>query len=173
MGFVARFPVLLLVGAALALPAAAGGTAGGVPPCKGGALRGAFTVIRGSAAAGSISYRLRLRNASSGACFVSGIPGLRLLGRNGSPLPTHVSPANRGALTAVKVVLRPGKSATTTARFSPDVPGPGEGTVAQCEPTAYRLRVTPNGGGSLVAAVTPPTPVCSHGALVVRALSAT
>jgi hypothetical protein len=70
------------------------------------------------------------------------------------------------------VLLRPGKSAATTARFSPDVPGPGEGAVNhQCEPTAYKLRVSPSGGGSVVVAVTPATPICSHGLMTLRALS--
>ena len=167
----ARLLVLTLLVAAVALPSAQGGTTA-APACTGSNLRGAFTVVRGSGAAGSISYKLRLRNASSAACFVTGIPGLRLLARNGSSLPTHATPSNRGALTAVMVVLKPGKAAATTARFSPDVPGPGEGATHQCEPTAYKLRVMPNGGGSIIVPVTPPTPVCSHGAIVLPALSA-
>jgi hypothetical protein len=167
----ARCFVLVLVVAAVALPATQGGTAV-TPACKGSNLRGAFTVVRGSAGAGNIVYRLRLRNASSAACFITGIPRLRLLARNASGLPTNAKPENPGALTAAKIVLRPGKGAATTARFSPDVPGPGEGTTRQCEPTAYKLRVTPNGGGTLVVSVTPPTPVCSHGSMALRALSA-
>jgi hypothetical protein len=167
-----RFLVLMVVVAAVALPAAHGGTAA-APPCRGGELRGAFTVVPGSAGAGNIVYKLRLRNVSSAACFVTGIPGLQLLARDGSKLPTHVTPTNRGALTAVMVILKPGKAAVTSARFSPDVPGPGEGAVQrQCEPTAYKLRVTPNGGGTAVVGVTPATPVCSHGSMSLRALSA-
>ena len=167
----ARLLILTLLVAAVSLPSAQGGTAG-APACKGSNLRGAFTVVRGSGAAGSISYKLRLRNASSAACFVTGIPGLRLLARNGSSLPTHVTPKNRGALTAPMVLLPPGKAAATTARFSPDVPGPGESVMRPCEATAYKLRVTPNGGGTVVVAVTPPTAVCSHGAMVLPALTA-
>lgn len=135
-------------------------------------MKGSFTVVRGSAGACNIVYKLRLQNASTAACFVTGIPGLRLLARNGSSLPTHVTPANRGALTAVMVTLQPGKAAKTTARFSPDVPGPGETVMHQCEPTAYKLRVSPSGGGNLVVPVTPPTPVCSHGSMTLPALSA-
>jgi hypothetical protein len=101
------------------------------------------------------------------------MPRLQLLARNGSRLPTNAQPENPGALTAVRVDLAPGRAAAATARFSPDVPGPGEGGVArQCEPTAYKLRVTPTGGGSLVVSVMPPTPVCSHGSMRLRALSA-
>ena len=168
----ARSFVLTLLVAAVSLPSAQGRTTA-APPCKGTNLIGSFTVVRGSAGAGNIVYKLRLRNTSSAVCFVTGIPGLRLLARNGSSLPTHVTPKNRGALTAPMVLLPPGKAAATTARFSPDVPGPGEGSAKrQCEPTAYKLRVTPNGGGSVVVPVTPPTPVCSHGAMVLPALSA-
>jgi hypothetical protein len=167
----ARLSALLFVFGAVLLPSAQGGTAA-APACTGGNLRGTFTVVRGSAGAGNIVYRLRLRNASSAACFVSGIPKLRLVARNGSSLPTHATPENRGALTAAMVVLQPGKTAATTARFSPDVAGPGEVVMHECEPKAFLLRVTPNGGGTATALVTPPTSVCSHGAMSLRPLSA-
>jgi hypothetical protein len=157
---------------AVAALAAAGGRSAVVPVCRGGDLRGVFVVVQGSAGAGGISYTLRLHNRSSAACFVSGIPGLRLLGRAGAPLPTHVAPSHPGALTAVRIVLRSGGLAAATARFSPDIPGPGEPQTKQCEPTAYHLKVSPAGGGSLVAPVTPPTPVCEHGRLFMSVLVA-
>jgi hypothetical protein len=73
----------------------------------------------------------------------------------------------------VKVVIAPGHYASATARFSPDIPGPGEPQTKQCEPTAYKVRIgVPPGGGSVVGPVTPPTPVCLHGSMVVTALSA-
>ena len=80
----------------------------------------------------------------------------------------------RPGLTAVKVTLRHGKAAKADARFSPDIPGPGEPqTGAPCEPKAYKVRVTvPPGGGTLLAPVLPPTKVCVHGNMSVRALSA-
>jgi hypothetical protein len=165
---------LILVGATLAgLALAGGGPAAAVAPCTGGQLSGTFSVIYGSAGAGSISYALRLRNRSQRTCFVSGLAGLRLLGKLGRPLPTHVVPAFRGGLTAVRVVLRPEARAKATARFSPDVPGTGEPVAGRmCEPTAFRVRVTPPpGGGTLVAPVRPPTPVCEHGTIVLSALS--
>lgn len=142
-------------------------------PCVGTMLSGTFRLVSGSAGAGNVVYALRLRNRSQATCFVSGLARLRLLGRAGTPLPTRVVPAFRGGLTAVRVVLRPGAVAKATARFSPDVPGPGEPVAGgQCEPTAYRVRVTtPPGGGSLLAPVTPPTPVCEHGTLQLSALS--
>jgi hypothetical protein len=71
------------------------------------------------------------------------------------------------------VILKPGKAAAETARFSPDVPGPGEGVAGRpCEPAAYKLRVTPTGGGSVVVPVKPPTSVCEHGTMTLPALSA-
>jgi hypothetical protein len=122
-------------------------------------------VVRGSAGAGNIVYALTVRNTSKHECFVTGIPGVTLLGKTGKKLPTHVTPANRGALTAVMVRLPPGAKARATARFSPDVPGPGEGTIGQCEPTAYWLRVAPSGGGTFRSPIRPPTPVCEHGGM--------
>ena len=133
------------------------------PACRGGDLIGAFRAVAGSAGAGSISYKLELRNVSRGTCFVSGIPRMVLLRANGAALPTHVSPAHPGELTAVLVRLARGKIAAASARFTPDVPGPGEQVVGRCELAAYKLRVTPNGGRSVVVPVVPPTPVCVHG----------
>jgi len=157
---------LLALVAALASPAA-------VQQCRASQLGASFTVIPGSPGAGNISYLLRLRNRSSKTCFVSGLAQLRLLSKTGRPLPTKVVPVFRPGLTAVRVVLRPGRSAKAEARFSPDIPGPGEPqTRGPCEPKAYRVRITPPpGGGTLVGPVTPPTPVCETGTISLRALS--
>lgn len=144
-----------------------------VQPCAANQLSGTFSVVNGSAGAGNIVYALRLRNRSSRTCFVSGLARLRLVGRTGRLLPTHVTPAFRPGLTAVRVVLRPGQTAKAEARFSPDIPGPGEPqTTGPCEPKAYRVRITPPpGGGTLVGPVLPPTPVCEHGGMSLKALS--
>jgi Protein of unknown function (DUF4232) len=130
-------------------------------------LSGSFTAIPGSAGAGNILYRLRVANSSRAECGVTGIPGLALLDAHARPLPTRaLASGSAGARTAVLVPLRPGGSAMLTARFSPDVPGPGEPVAGgPCERTAARLRVSPAGGGSLVVGVSPPTPVCEHGSL--------
>jgi hypothetical protein len=137
-----------------------------VAPCKGSDLSGTFAAVPGSPGAGNIVYALRLRNTSSSSCTVTGIPVVTLLDRRGRRLPTHPFPAHPGALTAVLVTLAPGKAATATARFSPDVPGTGEPvTGRRCEPVAYDLLVRPNGGGTLSAPFRPPTPVCEHGGM--------
>ncbi len=147
--------------------------------CTGGDLGGSFSVVRGSAGAGQISYELTLTNTSSSHCWVSGIPGLQLLDSQGGALPTSVSSAHPGQGAAAKIELPPGGSAKAEARFSPDVTGPGEprtqprpGQPVNCEPVADMLRVTVSGGGTLIVAVDPPTPVCEHGALRMALLSA-
>jgi Domain of unknown function (DUF4232) len=162
--------LLGILGAALALSA----PPATVQPCVAAQLTGSFTGVPGSAGAGNIVYQLRLRNRSTRTCFVSGLPGLRLLGKTGRPLPTKVTPAFRPGLTAVRVVLRPGQAAKADARFSPDIPGPGEPQIrGPCEPKAYKVRVTPPpGGGTLVVPVLPPTSVCEHGRMSLKALTA-
>jgi hypothetical protein len=163
----------LLLIAVLAAFGASGASAASAttPPCKGGALTGSFRVDPNSAGAGNIVYTLRLLNVSHATCFVSGIPGLQLLDRHGKKLPTNARPSFPGALTAIMVALAPGKSAKASARFSPDVPGPGEQHPGACEATSYKLRVTPNGKGSVVVPIRPPTPVCEHGTMSFSALS--
>jgi hypothetical protein len=142
------------------------------PACAAKNLSGKFVLVPNSQGAGNVLYTVQLENRSSEACFVSGIPGLRLVGKTGKLLPTHVSPAHPGALTAIKVTLQPGGYAAATARFSPDVPGVGEGHKGPCEATAYKLRVAPTGGGTLLAPISPPTPVCEHGGMTLTVLIA-
>jgi hypothetical protein len=153
--------------AAVAAACANGATHGASPAfCTGKQLKGTFAAIPGSPAAGSISYRLKLENVSSQTCRLTGLPKGVLLSKTDKALPTHITAAFKGALTAVLVTLDPGRSAHADARFSPDVPGVGEGHPgAPCEPVAYWLRVTPNGGGATKAKISPPTSVCEHGSL--------
>jgi hypothetical protein len=133
--------------------------------CAGDALRGTFAVVPGSPGAGQISYRLRLANTGSAACMLTGLPVVQLLDAQGGELPTQVAAAQPGQPTAVRVVLEPSGSAAADARFSPDVPGVGEGQTGPCEPRASTLRVTAPGGGTADAPVQPPTAVCSKGSL--------
>jgi hypothetical protein len=164
-------PFLVVAFAAAALGSAVAGAGTSVPECGRGTLDGVFAAVPGSGAAGQISYALRLRNRSANSCFVTGMPGLRLLDRAGRPLPTHVAPAQPGVATAVRVVLAPGARAVTTARFSPDVPGVGEPVGRTCERRAYRVRVLLP-ATSFVVPLRPPTPVCEHGRMLVSVLVA-
>lgn len=134
--------------------------------CVGSNLGGSFAGVPGSAGAGQISYLLTVTNTSDSACYVSGIPQLQLLDAQGGALQTSVSAAQPGTATAAKIVLQPSSSATSEARFSPDVPGQGEGHAGQpCEPVAHQVQVTATGGGTFVVPVKPPTSVCEHGSL--------
>ena len=140
--------------------------------CSGADLGGSFAAVRGSAGAGQISYKLTLTNTSATVCFVSGIPDLQLLDAQGGALPTTEMAEQPAQATAAKILLQPGASAAAEARFSPDVPGPGDSQQpGPCEPTSHQLKVT-IGGGSVTVPVTPPTPVCEHGSLRMALLSA-
>jgi hypothetical protein len=162
--------VVLAAVAVLALAGAVGSRGASVPFCTGAQLSGTFKVVPNSPGAGNIVYKLTLTNHSSKTCAVTGLPMVRLVGRTGKLLPTKVVPVFRGGLTAVLVRLSPGGSAKATARFSPDVPGPGEPvTAARCEPVSYSMRVTARGGGVTKVAIKPPTPVCEHGTLQMSA----
>lgn len=133
--------------------------------CTGTQLAGRFVAVPGSAGAGNIVYKLVLENRSAAPCMLTGLPSGQLLGRYHNPLATHIRAANPGALTAVLVTLLPGEATFATARFSPDVPGPGEGRVGRCEPVAHWFRVRAQGGGVTIVPVKPPTSVCEHGTL--------
>jgi hypothetical protein len=139
--------------------------------CTGDAMSGSFSVIPGSPGAGQISYRLRVKNDSPVACFVSGLPIVQLVDQAGNDLPTNAQPARPGQGTAARIILQPGASASADARFSPDVPGGSEQTDGPCEPKAYTLRVS-LAGAPLDVPITPPTPVCERGTLSFSLFSA-
>lgn len=129
--------------------------------CTGSELSGTFAVVPGSQGAGHIAYTLTLTNTSQTSCTMDGLPAAVLLDASGSPLPTHVTGTEGGPL----VNLVPGASAKATATFSPDVPGSGDSQSGACQPKAYTLQVTPNGGGTVDAPIKPPTSVCERGSL--------
>jgi hypothetical protein len=93
---------------------------------------------------------------------------MQLLDAQGKPLPTNVQ---RSAIVAkTYVTLIPNGDASASARFSPDVPGPGEATSGACEPTAAMTEITPpDETTQLRTPVSPPTPVCEHGSMQVSA----
>lgn len=138
------------------------GSVTGAKPCSGGQLAGMFTLVAGSAGAGQIAYALTLKNSSQSACLVRGIPEATLLGASGAPLPTHIRSAGGGKR---PIVLPPGASAVTQARFSPDVAGDGDSQSGVCQPPAHTLQVTTVGGGVTEAPIKPPTSVCQQGTL--------
>jgi hypothetical protein len=159
-----RLAALVIAGTALAVASTAG-AAHTVARCRGAQLAGVFAVVPDSAGAGNITYALRLKNVSGSACTVTGLPQGVLLNAARKQLPTHVRAAFPGALSAILVTLAPGHSTRATARFSPDVPGPGEQSIGRCEPVAWWFRVTGQGGGWTTVRISPRTPVCEHGRL--------
>jgi Protein of unknown function (DUF4232) len=158
------------IAAALGAGAAAAGPSTGTPECLAGQLSSAFVVVPGSAGAGNISYDLRFRNVSSKRCFVTTVRKLQLFGKTRAPLPTsailRVPPAGG------RVTLAPGGYAAATARFSPDVPGPGEPQTRHCEPTSYFVQATLHNDNTVVGPVAPPTPVCEHGTIALTGIVA-
>jgi len=151
----------LLLGILVVLAAPAGSQAAGCTR-----VAGSFSLVPGSAGAGNVVYALRLHNKSTSACLLSRLPRLRLLARAGSsprPLPTKVTADPR--FTPKPFLLRPGRTAVALARFSPDVPGPGESVSRRCEPVAHYASVVV-ASTTFVVRVSPPTSVCEHGRLV-------
>lgn len=141
-------------------------------PCSSTDVAVSWGVVRGSQGAGQTSYALRVKNVSSVTCRIGGLPKLVLLNKQGATLPTKVSVACANCNEAV-LNLRPGISAWSDGRFSPDVPGTGENHRARCEPIAFDVRVTlPATIGSVVGAIRPPTSVCSHGSISLSYLGA-
>jgi hypothetical protein len=126
--------------------------------CTGSQLAGAFGLVAGSGGAGQIAYSLTVTNTSSAACTLT-IREVVLLDVSGSSLPTKTF----GALPSG--VLGPGTAASSTARFSPDIPGTGDSQSGACQPKARTLRITTAGGGTVDAPVKPATSVCEQGTL--------
>jgi hypothetical protein len=162
----------LLVLVILRVGIAAGSPAVGTPPvfpyrarCQASELRATFSLIPFSQGAGQIYYELTVTNHSAFTCTLIGPFALRLLGARGKALPTHPTTAPPGTYS---VELAAGQWAQAQAKFSPDVPGPGEnGRV--CEPTAHALQVTIDGG--TLTAPMDPTPVCEHGSMYFERLA--
>jgi len=155
---------------ASAAPAPASG-ASGTARCHTSDLSASYTVVFGSAAAGSISYNLRLTNTSMHQCTIYGYAGMLLLDANHKPLPTNVQ---RDSLVPKRLLrLDPGGWAAATARFSPDVHGVGDNPGQACQPTAHYTEVTPpDETTQLVTAVSPPTSVCERGTMALSAFVA-
>jgi hypothetical protein len=162
-------PLLILAVALVPAQTSAGSTPAACTP---GSLVAAFVIVNGSAGAGQITYKVRLRNMDSASCTVSGRPGIQLLDHHRHPLPTHVFADHPGTGTAALITLRHGEAANANARFSPDIPGPREPTHGACQPKAHFVRVTLSSPseGTLTGSVLPPTSVCSHGRIALGLL---
>jgi hypothetical protein len=124
-----------VVAATVAVLVPPGAGASSTSRCRARDLAGAIIDVQG--AAGTRSGRLILVNKSSTSCRIKGFVGVRLVGTNGVPLPTHVNHL-RG--TPVRtVVIRSGAAGALTIRWNV-IPS---GSTA-CA-TAEWLRVSPPG----------------------------
>jgi len=159
--------LVAIAAAALVLGAGSGGSAG-VAACKGTELHGAFTLAPGSAGAGNIVYKLRIRNQTAADCSFPTYPILRLQDRAHHPLPTHATfPRSH----ATSITIAPHHAAIAQARFSPDIPSGGEPASGPCEPIAAHLHVgLLHGAGSITVPVQPATRVCGHGSMSFHAI---
>ena len=114
-----RLLILVLVTLAAAASAASA-VAHSEASCTGAQLKGTFNVVRGSAGAGNITYKLVLKNVSTRMCTLTGLPEGRLLGKTGKALPTHVRAAScRGVRAECRrdvLLLRAGRRSTTRER---------------------------------------------------------
>ena len=159
LGTLAGAVAALLAGGALATGSSTV-KAGG---CNANNFAAHMREIKGSAGAGSISYRLSLTNTGSKACRLGNYARLQLEKADGKDLPTHVHQVG----TPATITVAAGATASAPLRFSPDIPGPGEPKHGPCEPRASLVVVTllyPS-SGSTVAQVRPKTSVCSHGSI--------
>ena len=159
LGTLAGAVAALLAGGALAT----GSSTPGAGACNANNFAAHMREIKGSAGAGSFSYRLSLTNTGSKPCKLGDHAGLQLEKADGTNLPTHVHNAG----TAGTITVAAGATAKAELRFSPDIPGPGEPKHGPCEPRASLAVVTlaTPGTGSTVAQVRPKTSVCSHGSI--------
>jgi hypothetical protein len=139
---------------------AAGSASGSVTQCSALHLSAKMTVIGGSRGAGNVSYKLTLKNNGPGSCLINKHPGLRLVGKSGLGLPTHVKKIGSNGFVSIQA----GKSVSQQLRFSPDIPGPGEPSHGACEPAAHKIVVSLN-PTTVRGPILPPTPVCGHGAI--------
>jgi hypothetical protein len=148
---------------------AASASASTAAPCRAARLTATMTHILGSEGAGNTGYLLTLKNKGSTPCRLGNHPGLRLLGKTGKPLPTHVSRIGPAAT----VTIAAHHAASARLRFSPDIPGTGEPGQGPCEPPAHAVRVSliVPGTGTTVGPVKPPTSVCEHGTIAEQPLS--
>ena len=154
-------------------PATPAGTAAGTPQCQTPDMTVAVALVAGSQGMGSASLNITLTNTSGHKCTVTGFPGVALEDKNKDQQPTKVT--WDPSVPKTTITLANGASASSTARFDADVPGPGEPNSGPCESASLYMLVTPpNNKTQLVAPIDGTNnagiTVCESGALNVLAL---
>jgi hypothetical protein len=93
---------------------------------------------------------------------------MQLLSATGASLPTNV--VRDPAVPPAILTVAPGAAVSAVARFSPDIPGPGDSQTGVCQPMATRtLVIAPNDTAQL-SVPGPQSSVCEQGTIDVRAL---
>jgi hypothetical protein len=154
--------------ASTATPTTPGTTVPSIPACRSADFTGQFSVIPGSAGAGHIEARLVLTNHTARTCRTGGYVGVGLVSATGASLPTKV--VRDTAIAAATLTVAPGASISALARFSPDIPGPGDSQTGACQPVAtHSLVIAPN-DTSQISVPGPQSSVCEQGTIDLRAL---
>ena len=123
----------------------------------------------GDSGAGQRHATLVLRNTSGRSCTVRGYGGIGLVDASGAPLPTHQNRVSAPA--AATVSLRPGGSASSQLHWGA-VPGTGDATTGDCQPTPAALQVIPPDETSALSIPWAQGPVCEGGTIDQQAYAA-
>ncbi len=119
------------------------------------------------AGAGQRYAKLLLTNVTRRSCSLRGYPGGQLLGARNRALPTNVV---RDSGRVRTVVLRPGQSAKTTLHWSV-IPGTGDRTHGECQPTPARIEITPPNARQHLVRPWRNGPVCERGTIDVKPMT--
>ena len=136
------------------------GTPAGVDRCHTSELAGSF--VPGSPGAGQRYATLVLRNTGDVACTIHGYGGVGLVDGDGAALPTHQ--VRRSDPAPTTVTLQPGDTASSQLHWGA-VPGPGDSSTGDCQPTPATLRVIPPDETDPLSVPWTQGPVCVGGTI--------
>ena len=136
------------------------GTPAGVDRCHTSELAG--SLVPGSPGAGQRYATLVLRNTGDVACTIHGYGGVGLVDGDGAALPTHQ--VRRSDPAPTTVTLQPGDTASSELHWGA-VPGPGDSSSGDCQPTPAALRVIPPDETDPLSVPWTQGPVCVGGTI--------
>jgi hypothetical protein len=136
------------------------GTPAGVDRCHTSELAG--SLVPGSPGAGQRYATLVLRNSGGEVCTIHGYGGLGLVDGDGHALPTHQ--VRLSDPPAATVTLQPGDTVSAQLHWGA-VPGPGDATSGDCQPTPATLRVIPPDETDALSVAWDQGPVCEGGSI--------
>lgn len=115
----------------------------------------------GDSGAGQRYATVVLRNTSGRTCTIKGYGGIGLVAASGAPLPTH---QNRVSPAPATVTLKAGGSARSQLHWGA-VPGTGDSTTGDCQPTPAALQVIPPDETTPLSIPWTQGPVCEAGTI--------